>query len=367
MSLSYIDTTNGNDSFISAWTKTNNAISSIIINGNVSGSNLYLNTYGEDTILISGITSNFLQSAITYNEIIGTLGYIPLSGNTVQPGIYNTLLIDSKGLVVSGTNINYSTGLTITGDIYGSGGTLIYTQLQNITNGQTLGSSTQIPVITYDDKGRIISAYSQSISSSTSLTYSSITSTLGYIPYDSTNPNNYISSITNTYVINALGYIPLSANTIQSGVYTSVLVNSNGLVVSGTTLLSRIRLSSDLTYYIRTDGNDSNNGLTNTSGGAWLTWQKAWDHIALNLDLAGYTVTVEIADGTYTTGMFCGGGMVGVKGPENIIFKGNTVSPQNVILTTSSGTASVYIGSGSNATATLTLKDFEVRLYHICM
>ncbi|MCX7898545.1 MAG: hypothetical protein N2444_00380 [Methylocystis sp.] len=34
------------------------------------------------------------------------------------------------------------------------------------------------------------------------------------------------------------------------------------------------------TYYVRTDGSDSNNGLANTSGGAWLTVQRAMSTVA---------------------------------------------------------------------------------------
>lgn len=57
-------------------------------------------------------------------------------------------------------------------------------------------------------------------------------------------------------------------------------------------------LTASRTYYVRTGGSDSNTGLVNTDGGAFATVQKAWDTIG-PLDLGDFSITIQIADGTY--------------------------------------------------------------------
>ncbi|ASA24308.1 hypothetical protein [Paenibacillus donghaensis] len=51
-----------------------------------------------------------------------------------------------------------------------------------------------------------------------------------------------------------------------------------------------------LTYYVRTDGNDSNNGLANTTGGAFRTIGKA---ISVIPQIVNHAVTINVAAGTY--------------------------------------------------------------------
>lgn len=79
----------------------------------------------------------------------------------------------------------------------------------------------------------------------------------------------------------------------------------------------REKLTAPRTYYVRTDGSDSNTGLSNTSGGAFLTTQKAID-VASALDNGGYDITIQHGPGTRTevavARSFVGSGSIIVQG-----------------------------------------------------
>jgi hypothetical protein len=98
-----------------------------------------------------------------------------------------------------------------------------------------------------------------------------------------------------------------------------------------TTLFGGVRekLSAARTYYVRTDGSDSNTGRENTAAGAFLTLTKAASVAYDGLDLNGFDVTVRVADGTYTAGILRQSGQVG---EGRIGFIGNEATPASCII-----------------------------------
>jgi hypothetical protein len=130
---------------------------------------------------------------------------------------------------------------------------------------------------------------------------------------------------------------------------TGLLAAANNLSDLASTAVARAnlgvreQLAANRTYYVRTDGSDGNNGLANSSGGAFLTIQKAIDTAAA-LDLSIYSVTIQVADGTYS-------GTVTVTGPwvgsGSVTLQGNTTTPANAVIATSvTAAAALSVQSG---------------------
>jgi len=93
----------------------------------------------------------------------------------------------------------------------------------------------------------------------------------------------------------------------------------------------REKLTANRTYYVRTDGNDNNTGLTDSPGGAFKTIQRAVD-AAYALDLNGYAVTIQVGAGTFTGQVSVSGGMVGHRGGVvPLTIRGDTTTPANCV------------------------------------
>lgn len=112
--------------------------------------------------------------------------------------------------------------------------------------------------------------------------------------------------------------------------FGATLVDDADADTARNTLGLREPLTSDRTYYVdATSGSDSNDGLS-SGAGAFATIQKAYNVILSDIDTQGYTITISVADDTYTAGVTMDQGWVG-GGRINIT--GNTTTPANVEVT----------------------------------
>lgn len=97
-------------------------------------------------------------------------------------------------------------------------------------------------------------------------------------------------------------------------------------------------LTASRTYYVSTTGSDSNDGLA--IGTPFATIAKALTVISATIDTAGFAVTIQLADGTYTNSV---GVIPSWVGGGQVIINGNVSTPSNVILTSSISTGVVNV------------------------
>ena len=99
----------------------------------------------------------------------------------------------------------------------------------------------------------------------------------------------------------------------------------------------REKLTAARTYYVRADGSDSNNGLTDSSGGAFLTVQKAID-VAAGIDLDIYTLTINVGVGTWTSSTI----LKTLVGAGKVVIRGINANTADTVI---AGTAACFKGT----------------------
>jgi Pectate lyase superfamily protein len=107
----------------------------------------------------------------------------------------------------------------------------------------------------------------------------------------------------------------------------------------------RWTLTANLTVYVRSDGNDGNDGLGDNSGGAFLTVQKGLDFVC-SLDCNVWNATVQVRAGTYTATNVPVASLKRVLGSGTYLLTGDTTTPANVIL---NATNPLFLGGGSGS------------------
>lgn len=271
----------------------------------------------------SGTTGDLLADsgkAFPSGTIVGTSDSQAITNKT-----YNGLTITSTTgtfTIAAGKTLTASNTLTLTGTdgssvAFGTGGTVIYNggalgtpssgTATNLTglpiatgvSGLGTGIATALAVNTGSAGAPVLLNGAGGTPTSLTLTNATGLPTAGLVN----------SAVTLAKIQNAAGNSKLvgSGASGSGAAYTEITLGTN-LSMSGTTLNAagggsggREVLGASRTYYVRTDGSDSNDGLTNASGGAFLTIQKAID-TTVALDLAGYAVTIQIGN----TGSYAG-------------------------------------------------------------
>lgn len=286
------------------------------------------------TLTLGGTATGALLKAVSITAgWTGTLAAARLNANVVQ-GITND------------TNV--------TGSIATQTLTLGWTGQLAVTRGGTGLSTTTQGDILYADASNSLAKLAKSTSSTRYLSNTGTSNNPAWAQVDLTNGVTGALPVANggtgqTTEAEAIGEMTqaLTEDTTPDWAADYIPAYDASADTGKKLLLSTVwreKITSNRTYYVRTDGSDSNTGLANTAGGAFLTLQKAANVVgALDL-VAGAVVTIQVGAGTYTAGV----SLTKLTGSGTAVLQGDTTTPSNVVIsvTNAQGITADSIGSG---------------------
>lgn len=215
------------------------------------------------SITVSGDATGSGTTAIT----------LALAASGVSAGSnYNNFSVDAKGRVTVASTVAYLTAnqsITLTGDISGSGTTAITGTLATVnSNTGTFGSSSLIPVITVDGKGRI-----------TAIT----TTSAGSAPVTSVAGKTGVVTLDNTDV--GLGNVINSLQVVNAGGAVSIAVGNESALPSAS-LAGKFYYAKDTRVFYYDNGSAQQLALPAFTGGDVTS---TIGGLALNLTTTGVT------------------------------------------------------------------------------
>ena len=154
---------------------------------------------------------------------------------------------------------------------------------------------------------------------------------------------------------------PIIQSTIATSVSNAVTTSvSNAVTNLFSGQLLRTKLTANTTFYVApSTGSPAGNDTTGngTIGSPWQTLQHAYNTLYNNYDAVGYTITIQMANGTYAP-VKCIGTLPGVSSTNPIIINGNSSNPNLTIIDlTTPNSNCIYIAAG----AYISVSNFKVQ------
>lgn len=157
--------------------------------------------------------------------------------------------------------------------------------------------------------------------------------------------NNYITTgqgvtgLTGVPVSTAMQPV-VNASTIAAAQTLLGITTSGGGGGGGGGSSGRTRLTAATTFYVSTAGSDITG--TGTLANPWATRTHAYTTLQSSYDLAGFVVTIQLANGVYTDSLQATGPCVGQIGAGGIIFTGNATDATQVTIRPAANTGYAF-------------------------